>query len=130
MYLLDTDTSIDLTRGHAETISRYRKEGSITIFLSSISHHELLFGALHSQASERHLRKVAEFVAPLTVLSFSSVTANCSSKVKEALTASGKIIGPLDILIAGCALEHELILVTNNIREFSRVPGLEVESWS
>ena len=130
MFLLDTDTSILFMKGKPKVIANFAKHGPGTVFLSAISYHELLYGALHSGAVQRHLTVIAEFIAPLTVLPFTQASAGHSSDVRQDLEAKGKAIGPLDTLIAGHALEHQLTLVTGNIREFSCVRGLMVESWN
>ena len=129
MFLLDTDTCIHFMKGKPEVIAHFRKHGPGKVFLSTISYHELLYGALHSAAIQRHLRVVAEFVAPLKVLPFTMSSADCSSRVRQHLAALGQPIGPLDTLIAGHALEHQLTLVTGNYDEFSRVSGLRLEKW-
>lgn len=129
MFLLDTDTSILFMKGKPEVIANFRKHGPAHIFFSCISYHELLYGALHSGAVQRHLQTVDEFIAPLTLLPFTQASAAFSSQVRQDLAAAGQTIGALDTLIAGHALEHELTLVTGNTREFSRVPGLKLESW-
>ena len=84
---------------------------------------------LHLLKKSRHLRVVAEFMAPLTVLPFTRASADHSSQVRRELAAAGHTIGPLDVLIAGHALEHQLALVTGNAREFSRETGLRFEDW-
>lgn len=129
MFLLDTDTSIHFMRGDPEVVANFARHGPATVFLSALSYHELLYGALHSGAVQRHLAVVAEFVSPLTVLPFTQVSAGYSSQVRQTLSAVGQSIGPLDTLIAGHALEHQLILVSGNAREFSRVDGLSLENW-
>jgi tRNA(fMet)-specific endonuclease VapC len=129
MFLLDTDTSILFMKGNPAAVAHFRKQGPSSVFLSSISYHELRYGALHSGAVQRHLRAVGDFVAPLTVLPFTQSSAEYSSRVRQDLAAAGQAIGPLDTLIAGHALEHGLILVTGNTSEFSRVPGLLLETW-
>lgn len=129
MFLLDTDTSIHFMKGNPEVVANFAKHGPATVFLSAIAYHELLYGALHSGAVQRHLAVIAEFVSPLTVLPFTQFSAGYSSQVRQTLAAVGQSIGPLDTLIAGHALEHQLILVTANTREFSRVSGLLLENW-
>jgi tRNA(fMet)-specific endonuclease VapC len=130
MFLLDTGTCIQFMKGRPGVLAHFAKHGPGTVFLSAISYHELLYGALHSSAVQRHLRVVAEFVAPLTVLPFTPASADHAARVRQELAASGQAIGPLDTLIAGHALEHELALVTGNVREFSRLSGLRLEDWS
>lgn len=129
MFLLDTDTCIHFMKGKPEVVRHFREHGPSKLFLSSISHHELLYGALHSAAVERHLNAVEHFTAPITILPFTSISASHSAAVRQHLAVTGQTIGPLDTLIAGHALEHELILVTGNTREFSRVEDLKVETW-
>ena len=129
MFLLDTDTVIHFMKGRPEVVAHFAKHGPGTVFLSAISYHELLYGAPHSAAVQRYLSVVAEFIAPLTVLPFTVSSADHSSQVRQNLAATGQTIGPLDTLIAGQALEHQLTLVTGNTREFSRVSGLRLESW-
>ncbi len=79
MFLLDTDTSIHFMKGKLEVIANFAKHGPGTVFLSAISYHELLYGALHSGAVQRHPAVVAEFIAPLTLLSFTQASARHSS---------------------------------------------------
>ena len=129
MFLLDTDTSIHFMKGKPQTLANFAKHGPRTVFLSAISYHELLYGAMHSGAVDRHLAVVAEFIAPLTILPFTQISARQSSQVRQYLAAIGQLIGPLDILIAGHAMEHHLTLVSGNTNEFSRVPGLNLENW-
>ena len=130
MFLLDTDTCIHFMKGRKEVIANFAKHGPASVFISAISYHELLYGALHSGAVERHLSVVAAFVQPLMVLPFTEISAGRSSQVRQDLAALGRSIGPLDTLIAGHALEHGLVLVTGNADEFSRVAGLVMESWN
>ncbi len=129
MFLFDSDTCILSMKGDARVNVHFKKHGSKAVFVSSISFHELLYEALLSAAVERHLRAVSDFLTRLTVLPFSDSSAEYSSKIRQDLAAIGQTIGPLDTLIAGHALEHELTLVTGNTREFSRVFGLSLESW-
>ncbi len=130
MFLLDTDTSIHFMKGRLEVLAHFAKHGPGTVFLSAISYHELLYGALHSGAVQHHLSVVAEFIAPLTVLPFTQASAGYSSQVRQDLAAIGQPIGPLNTLIAGHALEHQLTLVTGNFDEFSRVQGLVLANWN
>ena len=130
MFLLDIDTCIHFMKGKPEVVANFAKHGPGTVFLSAISYHELLYGALHSGAVQRHLAVVAEFIAPLTILPFTQASAGHSAQIRQDLAKSGQPIGPLDTLIAGHALEHQLTLVTGNTNEFSRVQGLPLESWN
>ena len=130
MFLLDSDTSIFFMKGNPAVSAHYARQGPQTIFLSAISYYELRYGALHSGAVRRHLQAVEDFTAPLTILPFTPSSAEHSSRVRQALASTGPMIGPMDLLIAGHALEHQLTLVTGNLREFSRVPELSVVDWT
>jgi tRNA(fMet)-specific endonuclease VapC len=129
MVLLDADTCIHFMKGRAGVVENFSRFRPGTVFLSSISYHELLYGARHSGAVQKHLEVVAAFIAPLQVLPFTLISAGYSSQVRQSLAAAGQTIGPLDTLIAGHALEHELTLVTGNTREFARIGGLMLENW-
>jgi tRNA(fMet)-specific endonuclease VapC len=73
---------------------------------------------------------IIHLIAPLTVLLFTVASADHSSQVRQELVVLGQSIGPLDTLIAGHALEHQLTLVTGNAREFSSVNGFRLENWT
>ncbi len=130
MLLLDSDTCVHVLRARQPHIRRYAELAPETVFISAITYHELYYGALHAGVTkDRHLKTLEDFVIGLTILPFTSSSSACSAEVRESLAAKGTPIGPLDTLIAGHALEHELTLVSGNIREFSRVEGLLLENW-
>jgi tRNA(fMet)-specific endonuclease VapC len=90
---------------------------------------ELIYGAEKSAAPERNLAVVEGFAARLDVLAYDRQAAMHSGQLRAELQKIGKPIGPYDQMIAGHARSQGMILVTNNIREFERVPGLRVEDW-
>ena len=131
MRLLDSDTCIHILRVREACLEKFAQLGPGSVFVSAISYHELYYGALYAGAGrDRHLELLDNFIARLRVLPFTSKSAERSATVRQDLAAMGTPIGPLDTLIAGHALEHELTLVTGNIREFSHVEGLTRENWS
>lgn len=130
MRLLDTDTAIRIMRKHPEFIRRFIGLSPDTVFISVISFHELYYGSIHSQNPTKKLAALKDLTRCLKILPFKPSSAKFSAAIRESLATKGKPIGPLDTLIAGHALEHELTLVTGNIREFSRVDGLTLENWS
>lgn len=130
MIMLDSNAAIRVMRFHPRFIEKLAVHRSCDVFLSAISYHELRYGALHSANPDRHLKTLEDFVEQITITPFTAISAKYSAQVRENLAAKGAPIGPLDTLIAGHALEHELTLVTGNIREFSRVEGLTTENWS
>ena len=91
---------------------------------------ELYYGAEKSSRPEQNLEALGTFLLPLEILAFGPVGAAAYGRVRAALERLGTPIGPLDTLIAAHALGLGVTLVTNNVREFSRVPGLEIEDWT
>ena len=95
--------------------------------MSSIVSHELAFGAYNSQRVDQNLQIVEAL--EFDVLELSKSDAHEAGKIRAALKKQGTPIGPYDVLIAGQAVARSLILVTNNMKEFKRVQGLNVEDW-
>jgi tRNA(fMet)-specific endonuclease VapC len=128
-YLLDTNTCIramraDATSKLAGRLNRHAQQ----LCISSIVLAELRYGAENSQRVAHNLSEIELFVGRLpTVLDFDASAAAYFGRIKVALRRTP--IGPLDTLIAAHALARDLIVVTNNTAEFSRVPGLRVEDW-
>jgi len=88
-----------------------------------------VFGAEHSQQVERNLADIEAMIARLEVLPFDNKAAYHFGQIRAALYSIGRPIGPYDMMIAGQARASGFILVTNNIKEFERVPGLQLENW-
>ncbi|GBC89420.1 Ribonuclease VapC2 [bacterium HR14] len=91
---------------------------------------ELYYGAWRSQNPTHNLSLLETFFEPFLVLPFCSRAAQVYGAIRAHLTASGQLIGPHDLLIAAIALANGVVLVTNNIREFARVPNLVCEDWT
>ena len=98
--------------------------------ISTVTLGELVFGAEHSQQVERNLADIEALTARLEVLPFDDSAAYHFGQIRSELHRRGNPIGPYDMMIAGHARAHGLILVTNNVREFERVPGLRFENWA
>ncbi len=130
-YLLDTNAIIALlsakTRAKAAIARRVRAHNPHDILLSSLVMHELFFGAFKSARVAPNVALVDGIA--LEVLAFDKEDARASAEIRALLAAKGRPIGPYDVLIAGQARARDLILVTHNVREFSRVPDLMIEDW-
>ncbi|MDR2881486.1 MAG: type II toxin-antitoxin system VapC family toxin [Azoarcus sp.] len=114
-----------LNRLHAYSTRKHR------IAVSAITYAEMRFGAIGKKASPRHSLLVDEFVKRLdAVLPWDKAAVDATACIKQSLASVGTPIGPNDAAIAGHALSVGAILVTNNIREFQRVPGLVFEDWT
>ena len=97
--------------------------------VSSVTVAELQYGAYKSSWPERNQEALAEFLLPLEVVSFDESAAAHYGEIRTYLERKGNMIGAMDLLIAAHARSLSLTLVTNNIHEFQRVPGLRAENW-
>ncbi|WP_456378395.1 type II toxin-antitoxin system VapC family toxin [Thiolapillus sp.] len=91
---------------------------------------ELVYGAEHSSRPEDNLAVIESMAARLEVLSFEKHDAEHFGQIRAELRKGGNLIGPYDMMIAGHARAHGLILVTNNMQEFERVTGLRLANWA
>jgi len=129
-YLIDTNICIYLMNHHPpEVLARFRNMGVGEIALSSITVSELYYGAWKSKAIQQNIRRIEEFVYPFDVLAYDEDAAKEYGKIRSSLEEQGQVIGPLDMLIAAHALSRNLILITNNTKEFERVKSLQIENW-
>lgn len=129
-YLLDTNVWVDYLNGQHPSVTRRIRQGSPgDLGLSSVVIAELRYGADKSRKIRENHTKIDVLVAEVQCLDFDTDAARAFGRVRAGLEASGQVIGPYDMLIAAQALSEDLVLVTDNVREFSRVEGLEIESW-
>lgn len=129
-YLLDTNTCIYIIkRSPEQVINRFKRLRVGDVGISAITVCELQFGVANSLQPERNRRALTEFCGPLEVLDFPASASAVYGEVRAHLQRSGKLIGSYDLLLAAHALHEKLTLVTNNLREFARVPDLRTENW-
>jgi tRNA(fMet)-specific endonuclease VapC len=127
-FLLDTNAVIALLKDAKGLVSlRARQHLPADIGLPSIVLHELYFGAHKSERRDRNLATVDSL--RFEVIDFDREDARDAGEIRAGLALQGTPIGGYDVLIAGQARARGLILVTRNVREFERVPGLMVENW-
>jgi tRNA(fMet)-specific endonuclease VapC len=127
-YLLDTNTLIAILNDRRSKPSKkLRRHEPTDVVTSSIVIHELYFGAFKSGRPIDNVARLDELQIP--TLALDREDARSAGEIRAALKKAGTPIGPYDILIAGQAFARNLILVTNNTREFARVGGLQVEDW-
>jgi tRNA(fMet)-specific endonuclease VapC len=129
-YLLDTNIVIYTMQNRPQRVKRRFQEHHGRMAISAVTLGELVFGAEHSQQVERNLADIESFAARLDVLPFNDTAAYHFGQIRAALYRIGRPIGPYDMMIAGHARANGLILITNNINEFERVPGLRIDDWS
>lgn len=130
-YLLDTDTCIYVINGRPQSVfDRFREERVGEIGLSSITLSELRYGAEKSLNPEKNLSALEDFITPLEVLEYGEQEAEEYGRIRSELERRGQPIGSMDMLIAAHARSIGVVLVTNNSREFKKVPGLPLETWT
>jgi tRNA(fMet)-specific endonuclease VapC len=129
--LLDTNICIYLIKKKPPSIIRHFDAYHVgTIGISSITVAELEFGVQKSRYPSENQEALEQFLLPLVVLDFDHQAARAYGKLRALLESRGRVIGALDMLIAAHALSQNLPLATNNVKEFSRVPGLKVLNWA
>jgi tRNA(fMet)-specific endonuclease VapC len=129
-WMLDTDTCIAIIKKHPVALKKLRGKSVGQVGISSITLGELAFGAEKSSRSSQAHGALGEFLVALEIASFDDASAMTYGKVRASLEQRGKPIGPLDTLIGSHALEADVVLVTHNTREFSRIEGLRLEDWT
>jgi len=130
-FLLDTNICIALIkRKPVQTIARLSALSVGDIGLSSITLAELQYGVVKSGQPERNRQALEEFLLPLEIAAFDRKAADIYGIVRAGLEKAGRPIGPLDTMIAAHALSLEATLVTNNTREFCRIPAFKIEDWT
>jgi tRNA(fMet)-specific endonuclease VapC len=129
LYLLDTNILIALLRDRGDAARRRLVEATGRVGVSTISEMELEYGIERSASPARNRQAVDELLSLVEVIDLDSLAAMHAGRIRAVLAARGTPIGPYDALLAGHARSLGLVMVTNNVRELSRVPGLEVEDW-
>ena len=127
-YMLDTNTVSYLIKGHPAVSRRVVNVPMASLCISSITEGELLFGLAKRPDAKQLHTVVREFLLRVDVLPWDSAIAECYGAVRAELERQGKILGPLDLLIATHALGTGAILVTND-QAFCQVARLHVEDW-
>ena len=132
-YMLDTCICSFIMREHpVSVLQRLAEEVAQNnrIVISAITYAEMRYGQIGKKASPKHKTLVDEFVKRLDeVLPWDQAAVDATVAVKNKLTKAGLVIGENDTSIAGHAIASGCVVVTNNVREFSRVPGLSYEDW-
>lgn len=132
-YMLDTNAWVNYLRGKSPAIAaRLAAKSHDEILFCAVVLGELLHGARRSAKPEQNLKAVQALSAPFVCLPFDAAAAARFAEIRQSLDLAGTPIGPYDLLIAAIAaiaLEQGCAVVTHNVAEFSRVPGLLVEDW-
>lgn len=127
-FLLDANAVIGLLSDANSRLGRRARQEKIDdVGISAIVAHELCYGAFKSRRGDRNVARVDSLRLP--IIEFDREDARQAGQIRALLASHGTPIGGYDVLIAGQAVARNLILVTHNLREFNRVPGLRLEDW-
>ena len=129
-FMIDTNTcSYIIKRKPVEVISRFRQLQISQVGISSITLSELEYGVIKSSKPAQNHLALAQFLAPMEILPYGDEAAEHYGRVRFYLEKKGTPIGSLDMLIAAHALSADCVLITNNVKEFERVPNLKINNW-
>jgi tRNA(fMet)-specific endonuclease VapC len=129
-YMLDTNICIALIkRKPPKILRRFHSLAVGDVGISTITLGELRYGTAKSQSAEKNLQALEEFLLPLEIADFDENAAFAYGPVRADLEKAGTPIGSLDTQIGAHALSLDIVLVTNNTKEFRRIKGLRVENW-
>ena len=128
--MLDTNICIYIIKNRPKSVKQKFQEFSIgELCISSITVSELMYGAFKSQFVEKNLKAIESFLMPFEIVDYDYMASIEYGRIRSNLERKGTVIGNMDMQIAGHALSLDLVLVTNNIKEFERVLGLELDNW-
>lgn len=129
-YLLDTDTFSQMAKGvHPRMAARANDLATDEVALSVITVGEIRFGLALNPVRPALRKQIDQLLGMFATLGLAAGAAPHYAQLRATLARKGTPIGPNDLWIAAQALAADLVLVTNNQREFSRVPGLRIENW-
>lgn len=130
-YLLDTNICIAIIRKKSPLATqRLTQQAVASVAISTITIAELQFGVHKSSDPAKNQQALEQFLVPFPFLDFEYDAALAYGSIRAYLEAQGTPIGSLDMLLAAQARAHNLTMVTNNVKEFARVPHLRIEDWT
>jgi tRNA(fMet)-specific endonuclease VapC len=130
-YLLDTNICIYLIKQKPpKVLARFEVLTLSDIGISSITVAELEYGIYKSQQQEKNRNALMQFLIPLEIVEFDQKAATQYGLIRSNLESRGLVIGSMDMLIAAHALSLGVTLVSNNVREFSRIANLNIDNWA
>jgi tRNA(fMet)-specific endonuclease VapC len=130
-FLLDTNICIYIIKNKPpQVLAKFQTLDISDVGISSITVAELEYGVYKSQRQEQNRVALSQFLIPLEILPFDEQATQIYGRIRAELERQGIVIGSMDMLIASQAISLGLTLVTNNVRELSRIPGLVLENWA
>lgn len=130
IYLLDTNVCVALLKGRSTKLEeKVRSIRSHEAAIPAVVRFELHFGAEKSNQPNQTRERLGAFLRAFPSVPFDDGAAEICGRIRASLERAGTPIGPYDLMIAALAVQHDLILVTRNVREFLRVDNLRLENW-
>ena len=129
-YLIDTDIIIYSLKGNELVNHNFQKNKYEPIYISAITVGELIYGAEKSKNREKNLAKVAHVKKCFKTLEINSEVMETFGRLKANQEKTGEVVADMDLQIASVALYYNLILVTNNVKHFSKIKELKIENWN
>ena len=129
-FLIDTNICIYIMNNNPpEVIQKFKSMDLGQVGISSITVSELHYGVSKSRHLKQNMKRLEEFLIPFEIFPYDENASRYYGKIRYQLEKQGNVIGPLDLLIAAHALSKDLILITNNEKEFTRIKSLKIENW-
>jgi tRNA(fMet)-specific endonuclease VapC len=130
MYLIDTNICIyTIKKNPISVVNNLESLQPFHVKISAVTVAELEYGIAKSNKVENNRKTLIKFLSPFDIIPFNDLDAEIFGYLRAELERNGKVIGPYDLQIAAQALARDLILVSNNTKEFNRVPNLKLENW-
>jgi tRNA(fMet)-specific endonuclease VapC len=131
MYLLDTNILVYAQKKKSlQVIQNIERNDPEQLFISVFTVAEMVFGCKKSLSPETNHRALLEFLLPFNVIGFEQSDCDTYGTIRSFLEKNGKPIGTIDTFIGSLAVSRGMVLVTNNTREFERIPGIILENWA
>jgi predicted nucleic acid-binding protein len=130
MYLLDTDIVIYSLKGHAAVKKNLERNLHAALKISVVTLMELYYGAYKSQKVTSNLGKIKRIEDAVEIIPLGRESAEVFAMLKSGLEKTGTPLDDFDLILAACALTHDFVLVTNNVKHFRRVEGLRLANWA
>jgi len=128
--MLDTNVCIYIIKNKPKSVKERFREFEIgELCISTITVSELMYGAYKSEHTEKNLKAIESFLLPFEIVDYDFKASMEYGKIRAYLEKKGRVIGNMDMQIAGHAFALDLVLVTNNTKEFERVEGLALDNW-
>jgi len=128
-YVLDADTCLAFLAGHPNVVARLLPLQDSDLATTFITMAELYFSVYSSNRLNENIKKVTEFAGKISILNGDEQTAEIAGRIKSDLRKAGNAIDEVSLLVGCMALRHNLILVSNSLRRYENIRGLQMENW-